>query len=185
MNLKYENYFQSNYKDDIKRIYINSFQKSERFPFWMLKNCAKEENVVFDVILDNDKVIGMEYLINYDNITYLMYFAIDEKQRNKGYGSKVLKHLIEKYKIIILSIERPREELKNSKNRKNFYLRNGFNETNKFIVDSGVEYEILCTQKDYNITKELLQNRYNRMSNSAIMRYLITKTFDNNVNFIK
>ena len=185
MNLKYVDYFKSNNKDDSKRIYIESFPKSERFPFWMLKNCAKEENVVFDVIIDNDKVIGMEYLINYDNITYLMYLAIDEKQRHKGYGSKVLKDLIEKYKIIILSIERPRKNLENSENRKNFYLRNGFNETNKFIVDSGVEYEILCTKKDYNITKEILQNRYNRMSNSTIMKYLIRKTFDNNINFIK
>ena len=185
MNLEYVDYFKSNNKDEIKRIYIESFPKSERFPFWMLKNCAKEENVVFDVILDNDKVIGMEYLINYDNITYLMYFAIDEKQRNKGYGSKVLKDLIEKYKTIILSIERPRKNLENSKNRKIFYLRNGFNETNKFILDSRVEYEILCTKKDYNITKEILQNRYNRMSNSIIMKYLIRKTFDNNINFIK
>lgn len=114
-----------------------------------------------------------------------MYFAIDEKFRNKGYGSKVLKDLIKKYKTIILSIERPKKELKNSQKRKEFYLRNGFNETNKFIIDSGVEYEILCTEKSFKITKEILENRYNKMSSSIILKYLIRKTFNTKINFVK
>ena len=40
------------------------------------------------------------------------YLAIDENQRKKGYGSKILKDLREKYKTIILSIERPHKDLK-------------------------------------------------------------------------
>ena len=36
--------------------------------------------------------------------------------------------------------------------RKNFYIRNGFYETNNFICDGGIEYEILCTNKNLAIT---------------------------------
>ncbi len=185
MNLRYVDYFASNEKKDIRKIYVNSFPKNERFPFWMLKHCSKEENVLFNIILNDNKVIGMEYLVNYENIAYLMYLAIDKEQRKKGYGSIILKELIKKYEIIILSIERPRKDLKDSKKRKDFYLKNGFSETNKFIVDNGVEYEILCTNKDYNITKEILENRYNKMSNSTIINYLIKKMFNINTQFIK
>ena len=44
MNLKYVDYFLVN------NIYYNSFDKEERFPFWLLKRCAREDNVEFNVI---------------------------------------------------------------------------------------------------------------------------------------
>ena len=179
MNLKYIDYFKCKYKKEIKKIYTNSFPKEERFPFWLLKYCSKEKNVLFNVILDNDKLIGMEYIITYENTAYLMYLAIDENQRKKGYGSTILKDLREKYETIILSIERPNKDLNNNQEaRKKFYIRNGFFETNKFIRDNGIEYEILCTNQDYDVTKEDLEKRYMKMTNSNILKYLIGKIFN-------
>lgn len=51
----------------IKEIYETSFPKSEKFPFWVLKQCAKENNVRLDAIIDRntDKIIGMSFLISY------------------------------------------------------------------------------------------------------------------------
>lgn len=63
----------------------------------------------------------MEYIINYDNNAYLMYLAIDQNQRGKGYGTKILADLIKKYETIILSIERPNKNFDDKvKSEKNF-----------------------------------------------------------------
>lgn len=68
-------------QSQIKEIYETSFPKSKKFPFWVLKQCAKENNVRLDAIIDHatDKISGMQFLISYDDITYLMYMAIDNK----------------------------------------------------------------------------------------------------------
>ncbi len=179
MNLKYIDYFVSEHKNEIKKLYMNSFPRDERFPFWILKHCSKEKNVVFNVILEGNKLIGMEYIINYENISYLMYLAVDKSQRDKGYGSQILKDLNQEYSTIILSIEKTNKDLKDDKQkRKDFYLRNGFNETNKFIKDNEVEYEVLCTNKEYDITEKMLKKRYDKMTNSFMIKYIIGKIFN-------
>ena len=50
MNLKYVDYFLVNNKRFVKNIYYNSFDKEERFPFWLLKRCAREDKAAFNVI---------------------------------------------------------------------------------------------------------------------------------------
>lgn len=70
--------------------------------------------------------------------------------------------------------------------RKKFYLKNGFYETNKFILDNKVEYEILCTNRDYEITEENLKQRYTKMGNNKFINYVISKIINTyNIKFIK
>ena len=173
----------------IKEIYETSFPKSEKFPFWVLKQCAKENNVRLAAIIDHatDKISGMQFLISYDDITYLMYMAIDNKCRNKGFGSLVLRDLILRQAdtTILLCIERPSAEKEDIKaRRKNFYLRNGFYETGCFIEDSGVEYEFLSSSKERVITENDLKKRYSCMTRNPLMKFIIKNSFDNNINFI-
>ena len=111
MNLIYKDCFNGHIKRKLKEMYIDAFPRSERIPFWILKYCAKENNVSFKVILDNDKLIGMEYLIDCSDFTYLMYLAVDKNQRGSGYGNKILQDLINTNKNIVLSIERPTNDL--------------------------------------------------------------------------
>ena len=176
-------------KSQIKEIYQTSFPKSEKFPFWILKQCNKENNVRLDAIIDHDtdKIIGMRFLISYDDITYLMYVAIDKEYRNKGFGSLVLRDLILRQAdtAILLCIERPSMKIEDIRTRrKDFYLRNGFCETGCFIEDSGVEYEFLLSSKERVITENDLQKRYSCMTGNPLMKFIIKNTFDNNINFI-
>lgn len=176
-------------QSQIKEIYETSFPKSEKFPFWVLKQCAKENNVRLDAIIDHntDKIIGMIFLIFYDDIAYLMYVAIDEKYRNKGFGSLVLGDLIFKQvdASILLCIERPSAKKEDIKaRRKDFYLRNGFYETGCSIEDSGVEYEFLSSSKERIITENDLKKRYSCMTRNPLMKFIIKNSFDSNINFI-
>ncbi len=178
MNLKYINYFNSKHKRKMKKIYINSFPKEERFPFWIIKKCAKSNNVFFNEILDDNKIIGIEYLILDNNVAYLMYFSIEKNKRNKGYGSIILKNLIKKYNTTLLSIELVKSNNIITKKRKNFYLKNGFYETNKYTEQNKVTYEILCSNNNYDITKNDLISIYKKMTNSKLLGYLIDKKFN-------
>lgn len=176
MYLNHIDYNNTHYKKELEELYLSAFPDDERFPFWLIKRCAEENNVKLNAILDGEQFIGMEYIVNCDNAYYLMYFAIDEKLRNKNYGSKTLADLKEKYETIFLSIEKPCDEI--TKKRKNFYLKNGFFETNKYYEDTGVEYEILCTNKEYMITEENVMKRYTNMSESPLIRETIGKIFN-------
>ena len=75
MDIKYVDYFITDNKKHVKNIYYNSFNKLERFPFWLLKKCAKENNIEFNAILNNSTIIGVEYVVKYDNVAYLIYLA--------------------------------------------------------------------------------------------------------------
>lgn len=189
--MRYKSYsvYDSQGQSQIKEIYETSFPKSEKFPFWVLKQCAKENNVRLDSIIDHntDKIIGMNFLISYDDIVYLMYVAIDKKYRNKGFGSLVLRDLILRQAdtSILLCIEKPSAKKEDIKvRRKDFYLRNGFYETGCFIEDSGVEYEFLSSSKERVVTENDLKKRYSCMTRNPFMKFIIKNTFDNNINFI-
>lgn len=174
MSLKYVNY--NKYINKIEELYLNSFLEDERFPFWILEQCSKENNSDLYAILDNDKLIGMYYIVNCGNAYYLMYLAVEPSLRNKKYGSKILTNLKEKYKTVFLSIDIPIDDISNS--RKNFYLRNGFCETNKFYDDTGVTYEVLCTNDEYEITGDIMKMRYTNMTNNPKLLEAISNTFN-------
>ena len=171
------NYIDSNkYTNKIEELYLNSFPKDERFPFWILEECSRENNSNLYAILDNDKFIGMCYIVNCVNAYYLMYLAVEPSLRNQNYGSKILMDLKEKYKTLFLSVDIPIDDI--SIRRKNFYLRNGFYDTNKFYEDTGVNYEVLCTNDKYEITDDIMRMRYTNMTNNSKIFEVISNTFN-------
>ena len=174
MSLKYINNIE--YANEIEKLYLNSFPKEERFPFWILEECSKENNSVLYGIIDNDKLIGMCYLVNCSNAYYLMYLAVVPDLRSQNYGSRILMDLKEKYKVLFLSIDSPVDNI--SVRRKNFYLKNGFHETNKYYEDNGVCYEILCTDDKYEINDKVMNRRYTNMTNDPKLINEITKIFN-------
>lgn len=174
INLIYTNDLK--YKDKIKKLYLSAFPNEERFPFWIIEECSKEDKSDLYAVLDNNKFIGMFYVVNCDNIYYLMYLAVEANLRNQNYGSKILIALKEKYKNLFLSIAIPIDEM--TIKRKNFYLRNGFYDTNQYYEDTGVWYEVLCTNNKLKITNHTMKKRYTNMSNKAKLLNIISNTFN-------
>ncbi len=178
MNLIYTN--DQKYIAKIEQLYLDSFPENERIPFWLLKECFKENHSVLFAVLDSNHFIGMCYLVNCESAYYLMYLAVIPELRNQKYGSKILFDLKEKYKTLFLSIERPIDAI--SLRRQNFYLRNGFYNTNKYYYDNNVNYIVLCTNKKYKITNEIMQKRYSNMTNNYKLFKIIANIF--NTNFV-
>ena len=174
MSFKYIN--NSKYVNKIEELYLNSFPENERFPFWILHECSKENNSDLYAIFDNDIMIGMCYIVNCKNAYYLMYLAVEPSLRNKNYGSRILRDLKEKYKVLFLSIDMTVDNI--SVRRKKFYLRNGFYDTNKFYEDTGIHYEVLCTSNEYEINDNLMRMRYVNMTNNSKLFEVISKTFN-------
>ena len=69
MNLLYIN--SQEYKDRIEELYLESFPEDERFPFWMLEECSKENNSDLLAIVDNGVFVGMSYIVNCHDAYYL------------------------------------------------------------------------------------------------------------------
>lgn len=65
----------------LKELYQKAFPKDERLPLWILKIKSKRKSEFFYSIYDEEKFIGLIYLINNDNITYVLYLAIDSNNR--------------------------------------------------------------------------------------------------------
>ena len=175
--IRFELYQRHSHKNKIQSIYEKSFPQSERFDFDVLEKCNKEFNVHLSCILQDDEPVGMQFTVELPNgITYLMYLAIDEEYRNQNIGSKALQRINTSKNKVMLIIEKPTDEL--TERRKNFYLRNGFYSTNVFFEDTGVQYEVLISDKDYAPTEQDLLNRYRCMTNNVMTWKRIKDAFD-------
>ena len=75
-----------------------------------------------------------------------------------------------------MSIDEPNNSM--SIRRKNFYLRNGFYDINRSYEDTGINYEILCTDDRYEITNDIMKMRYTNMTNNSKILNEISNTFD-------
>lgn len=175
-----KHYSYTKYRSNIRQIYESSFPLEERFNFDILRSCDREQNVHLSCILFNDNPIGMMFTVGLPNdITYLMYFAIDVRYRNQGLGSAILQKLVVSKRNILLCIEKPCDYLTSS--RKNFYLANGFYETGICIEDTGVQYEFLSSRLGYVPSAEDLRNRYRCMTSKERIWRKIETTFNTDI----
>lgn len=134
------------YYDKTISLYERSFPVNERRDLTpIIKDESDDDEVL--ALIDNDDYIGFVVLLNHDDISHIIYFAIEEKYRDHGYGSTILNMLKQRYpdKKIIADVEEPEEGSFNYRQRLKrveFYKRNGF-------IRSDVHYEWL--HEDYMI----------------------------------
>lgn len=149
-----------------KNLYYSSFPKNERrsFPELMENRMGGTEVYCF---YDDEMFVGMACLLNSHTISHIIYLAVEDSLRGKGYGSKALEllHKSKAGKRILVDIELPDERAENArqrKMRKEFYIRAGYAETPVKYEWRHENYEILSfggqiTQEDYDGFWEDLQ----------------------------
>lgn len=133
---------------DIRKLYKHSFPLSERAPFWLLMVRSKSPVADFWALYDEDKWVGIVYVIKHKELAYIFYFAIREEERGKGYGEKALEILKKRYRgnRIFLALETLDKEADNYKQRVRrhaFYEKCGLLDLPYKLQEATVTYDIM------------------------------------------
>ena len=132
--------------EKVRKLYDSAFPANERVNLHpsVLDHTNTSEILYF---LDEDQFVGFMVLLTVGNITHITYFAIDDAQRGKGYGSKAVKLARKLFpgQIIIADLEEPELGAKNYHQRLkrvHFYKKNGFIKTGVFYRWEAEDYHI-------------------------------------------
>lgn len=146
--------YKSIYYTQVNEIYEKSFPQEERYI--TLDKMIQSRNTELYCLIDDNKVLGIMYLIFYRDLVFILYLAVNTESRSKGYGSYLLKWCLQKYrdKKIYLNIEEVKENAKDYETRKKrlkFYQSNGFYITNYISKEDIENFNILSNSQEIDI----------------------------------
>lgn len=134
--------------DEVHSLYEKAFPENERRPFSELLNAPRSIAEIV-ALYDGELFCGFAVLLNVKDISHITYFAINEELRNRGYGSAALQtlHTYKSGQRILVDIEFEKPNAENNeqrRRRKQFYLRNGYEQTPIRYSWRHEDYEILA-----------------------------------------
>ena len=123
----------------IKQLYFSAFPPEERAPFCLLIGRTKRENIDF-LSIYNDGII------NYLDLSYVFYFALDDSQRGQGIGSAVLREIRKLYSgrrffLALEQLDKNAENYAQRLSRSRFYQKNGLKKLKISIKEGNVVYD--------------------------------------------
>lgn len=140
--------------EHILEIYRNSFPKVEQFPVLLLRIMSHLKGINSVAFYDGNNLCGFSYYLVNEKTVFILFLAVNDKIRSKGYGSQIISWIKENHpnREIFLDAEKPDENAENNDQRVKrieFYKRNGIFDTNHSFTYDGVTYEILCTDDNF------------------------------------
>ena len=132
--------------EEIKQLYWDAFPFEERIPFYIMVLVGNGKGVEFLSIYDDDTWLGFIHTLVGDELSYIFYFAIDNRLRQSGYGSKILheyKKIHPRLSLAIEPIEENSDNIKQRRKRLEFYKKNGFETLDTKVVEMGIEFELM------------------------------------------
>ena len=154
-------------------LYDRAFPVSEKKPISMIlkmEKCGATDVWYFE---EDGKFLGLAITINSPDVILFDYFAVSDKLRGKGNGSRMLKSLISHYspRKAFLEIEFPYEEAKNYSERtrrRAFYTqRVGLVPMNTTACLFDVDMELLGTEGchlTYDEYRDFYLNNYGKFA---------------------
>lgn len=125
---------------------------------------ARRKGVNFEAYYDDDSFCGFSYVVENDDLVFILYLAVNDEIRSRGYGSRILEYVKAKAgeRPIVLDIEPLDPNAENYEQRKRrlaFYEKNGYFNTGLILRESKEKYSILATVEDLDAKKlgELLR----------------------------
>lgn len=154
-------------RKEIKALYFSSFPKHEQMPWWLLRILQTQRGVDITGYYDENTFCGFTYTVAADDILFVLFFAVNQAIRGKGYGSAILDLLKEKHpdKTIFLNIEPLDENADNYDKRVRrfkFYEKSGFYDTGFNIDEVGGTFRVLASSPE--IDEEKYLNIFKKLS---------------------
>ena len=131
-----------------KELYFSAFPQEERVPFDFLANKAQLGNSNLYTLYDNDLFVGILVLVYHSDMVFLWYLAVDKNLQGKGYGTKILNLVEQKYKgfrlvLNIDEVDKKFDDFAQRQKRRDFYLKNGYADCFVKTREKGVVYELM------------------------------------------
>ena len=163
----------ANADEKIKQLYETAFPEDEQIPWDDLMRLVGEMPLDFTAYYDGEVMeqqehnqaclnfaesrqnstesqdfIGFTIVYPRNSFNWLWYFAVSKELRGKGYGQQILTKLIERYEDqpFVLDMESTTQvcdNLEQRKQRRTFYLRNGFKDTNVYRTYNDITMTIM------------------------------------------
>lgn len=142
----------------VKALYYRAFPEYEQEVWSRLLFKRLFRRADFLVFYDQDQFVGLSYIIHHHGIHYVLYLAVNDRIRSKGYGSQILAQLKQRYTpdTLILDIEQPDPVATNNHQRLRrlrFYRKNGFDLTDRLTRTPAVTYQLLSTRAEIDHAK--------------------------------
>lgn len=138
--------------EDVRRLMRTAFPRNEQVPLWILNILALRKSVNFRAFYDDEQFCGIMYTTEIDKYIYVLYMAINDQIRSKGYGTKMLNWLkSDTDKIIVLDVESINPTAVNAQQREkrvSFYSRNGIFDTGCKFTDWDETHSALTSDID-------------------------------------
>ena len=157
--------------NELRSLYQTAFPEDEQIPWADLMRLVDEMHLDFTAYYDGDTLIGFTIVYPRKSVNWYWYYAVREELRGKGMGQQILTQLIKKYEgqSSVLDMESPTQtpcpNPEQRKRRHDFYLRNGFRDTDLYRSYEDVEMTLMMmgpgtfTMQDWDeITSELRQH---------------------------
>ena len=78
----------------VKEIYLASFPKKERMPFWTMLLLSKMDSTKFWEFSDGETVCGFAYVAAVQNIVFIMFLAVDPACRRQHIGERLVSSML-------------------------------------------------------------------------------------------
>lgn len=143
MTSKYVSPYSAEWKD----LYERAFPKSEKYPLLMLQILAQRNGIDAHSFYEDGKFVGLLYTVESSSMVFVLYLAVNDKIRSRGYGTKILEWLKAKAgsRGIGLNIEPVDPTADNAlqrQRRATFYEKNGIVDTGYRLGAQGQVYAV-------------------------------------------
>ncbi|MDO4484005.1 MAG: GNAT family N-acetyltransferase [Clostridia bacterium] len=153
-----------------------AFPADEQLPMWLLRLGTLRRNFNFRAFYDEEQFCGIMYTVESEKMLFVLFLAVNDKIRSKGYGSKILGWLKENTaKPIALNVESPDPQAENALQREKrieFYKRNGIVDTGRRLTNRGVNLSVLSNADTFDVQE------YERLISSMALGLQKVRTTD-------